>query len=153
MLKRGPKLAVCITMYNEEIDELTVTMDGILNNYLELRADESLEFTKHDLIVFLVCDGIDKIPASFRKFAKERGFFDESILKKKGFMTEDGRMKEMPELVDQGFKPPLNLLHMWMVSTWDFGVENDKLKQKRINFIFAVKQRNDGKINSHKWFF
>lgn len=32
-------------------------------------------------------------------------------------------------------------------------MENDELKGRRINFIFAVKHKNDGKINSHKWFF
>jgi chitin synthase len=42
---------------------------------------------------------------------------------------------------------------MFQVCTWDFGLESDTLKGRRINFIFAVKQRNDGKINSHKWFF
>jgi chitin synthase len=42
---------------------------------------------------------------------------------------------------------------MFQVCTWDFGLESDTLKGRRINFIFALKQRNDGKINSHKWFF
>ena len=37
--------------------------------------------------------------------------------------------------------------------TWDFGLEDESLKGRRINFIFAMKQRNDGKINSHKWFY
>jgi len=48
---------------------------------------------------------------------------------------------------------PKNLLHMFQVCTWDFGVEGDDLKGRRINFIFAIKHKNDGKINSHKWFF
>jgi hypothetical protein len=45
---------------------------------------------------------------------------------------------------------------MFQVQTWDFGIEKDNgdfLKMRRINFIFGIKQRNDGKINSHKWFF
>lgn len=37
--------------------------------------------------------------------------------------------------------------------SWDFGLESDELKGRRINFIFAIKHKNDGKINSHKWFF
>jgi len=64
-------------------------------------------------------------------------------------------MKEMHELVLRGEIVPTNLIHMFQVSTWDFDVAQgeDWLKQRRINFIFAIKQRNDGKINSHKWFF
>ena len=27
------------------------------------------------------------------------------------------------------------------------------MEKKKINFVFAVKQKNDGKVNSHKWFF
>ena len=48
---------------------------------------------------------------------------------------------------------PKNCLHLFQVCTWDFGLERDYLGGRRINFIFALKQRNDGKINSHKWFF
>ena len=50
-------------------------------------------------------------------------------------------------------KIPTNLIHMFQVSTWDFGLKEDMLKGRRVNFIFAIKQRNDGKINSHRWFF
>ena len=32
-------------------------------------------------------------------------------------------------------------------------MDSDILKARRINFMFAIKHRNDGKINSHKWFF
>ena len=39
------------------------------------------------------------------------------------------------------------------MTTWDFGIEKEILKGRRINFMFCIKQRNDGKINSHKWFF
>lgn len=39
------------------------------------------------------------------------------------------------------------------MTTWDFGIEQDILKGRRINFMFCIKHRNDGKINSHKWFF
>ena len=39
------------------------------------------------------------------------------------------------------------------MASMDFGLDDETLKGRRINFIFALKQRNDGKINSHKWFF
>lgn len=63
------------------------------------------------------------------------------------------RMKDMRDIMDPGVKPLPNIIHMFQVQTWDFGLTDDILKGKRLNFIFAIKQRNDGKINSHKWFF
>ena len=46
-----------------------------------------------------------------------------------------------------------NCLHLFQVCTWNFDLKFDYLSGRRINFVFALKQRNDGKINSHKWFF
>jgi len=48
---------------------------------------------------------------------------------------------------------PKNCLHLFQVCTWNFGLARNYLSGRRINFVFALKQRNDGKINSHKWFF
>lgn len=66
------------------------------------------------------------------------------------------KMKSMKDIMDAGVLPkdiPLNIIHMFQISSWDFGLKEDYLKARRINFIFAIKQRNDGKINSHKWFY
>jgi len=32
-------------------------------------------------------------------------------------------------------------------------MDDPRLETKGINFILGVKQKNDGKVNSHKWFF
>ena len=40
------KLAICITMYNEDEDELKTTLTGVLQNYNELKRDENLGFKK-----------------------------------------------------------------------------------------------------------
>lgn len=46
---------------------------------------------------------------------------------------------------------------MFQSNIWDFGWKEDvachEMMGRRINFIFAVKQKNDGKINSHKFFY
>lgn len=65
----NPKLAVCITMYNEDENELRTTLSGLIQNYNELRIDPELNFKKQDFVVFLICDGYDRIPESFKKFA------------------------------------------------------------------------------------
>ena len=64
------------------------------------------------------------------------------------------KMKTMSELMDKNVKTiPKNCIHLFQVCTWDFGLDCPELSGRRINFIFALKQQNDGKINSHKWFF
>jgi hypothetical protein len=60
------KVAVCITMYNENEQELKNTLKGVILNYNELRNDESLNFKKQDFLVFLICDGFENIPDSFK---------------------------------------------------------------------------------------
>jgi len=122
--------------------------------------DPNAKFTKDDFLVFVVVDGYERIPESFKKFAREKNFLDEKVLIQKGFLTKDKEgnltMKKMEDLMDKGVKKentPTNILHMFQVTSWDFGIDEDILKGRRINFIFAIKQRNDGKINSHKWFF
>jgi hypothetical protein len=62
-------------------------------------------------------------------------------------------LKELEECVSKGTPAPTNLLHLFQAQTCDFGLDKEYLKLKRINFMFAIKHRNDGKINSHRWFF
>ena len=62
------------------------------------------------------------------------------------------KMKNMRDVMNEDVKLediPTNILHCFQVTTWDFGLDQDILKGRRINFMFCVKQRNDGKINSH----
>jgi len=112
-------------------------------------------------LIFIVCDGYDRIPDCFKKLAHEKGFLDESILEAKGFATRDDRtgklkMKPLRDVMDKSVKDenvPNNLLHVFQVTTWDLGLNEDMLKGRRVHICFGVKHRNDGKINSHKWFF
>lgn len=60
----------------------------------------------------------------------------------------------MEDLMDDGVsKVPKNCLHMFQTTTADFGCNDKELEDCKVNFVFALKQRNDGKINSHSWFF
>lgn len=158
--KENPKLAVCITMYNEDETELQTTLRGCLHNYNCLKAEPLHSFTKDDFLVVVICDGYDRIPASLKALAREKGFLDEEVLFQKGFMEtnrdNEFKMKDMRDIMDEGVptdKIPTNLLHCFQITTWDFGIESDILRGRRINFMFCIKQRNDGKINSHRWFF
>ena len=159
--KRPPALAVCITMYNEDEKELKNTLRGIVHNYNCFRAeDEKYGLTKVDFCVTIVCDGYDRIPESFKQHARDKGFLDEELLVSRGLMecSDKGvyKMKNLRDVMDSSVpddKIPKNILHVWQVTTWDMGLDEDLLKGRRMHIMFAVKHRNDGKINSHKMFF
>ena len=144
-------------MYNEDKEELQDTLRGLMDNYNELRDDTSLNFKSEDMVVFLICDGFDRITDDFKQFAKDKGLFNWDFIKEAGYMKENRQgnwvMKDMLDIIEKPNKMATNLVHLGMVSTWDFGHKEDHLKRRRINFIFGIKQRNDGKINSHRWFY
>ena len=71
-----PKLAICVTMFNENERAFRYTMEGILSNYESLSTDPNVKLHRHDFFVFVVCDGFDRIPESFLNYAQEKGFFD-----------------------------------------------------------------------------
>jgi hypothetical protein len=116
--KTNPKLAVCITMYNENESELQTTISGVLQNYNSMYLDPEIKMRQEDMVVVLICDGYDNIPESFKEYAREHHFLDEDILLEKGFMEldRDGKlkMKQMSEIVEDHVKDvPKNVLHMF----------------------------------------
>ena len=70
-------MAVCITMYNEDVAELKTTLKGLIHNYNCFRADSYYNFTKDDFTVVIVCDGYDNIKEPFKELARDKGFLDE----------------------------------------------------------------------------
>lgn len=148
-------------MYNEHVSELKTTLRGLIHNYNCFRSEKRFNIKKDDFLIFIVCDGYDRIPDCFKKLAREKGFLDESILEQKGFATRNERtgklsMRPLRDIMDKNVEDkdvPNNLLHVFQVTTWDVGLSDDMLKGRRVHICFGVKHRNDGKINSHKWFF
>jgi hypothetical protein len=67
----NPKLAVCITMYNEDKAEFKNTMRGVMQNYNAMYMDENIKMRQEDLVVVLICDGYEKIPDDFKEYARE----------------------------------------------------------------------------------
>ena len=117
--KSNPKLAVCITMYNEKVEELQTTLRGCLHNYNCLKADSrDNSFTKDDFLVVVIADGYDNIPMCMKSLAREKGFLDEEVLFQKGFMElnrdKDFKMTNLRDVMDEDVDPdkiPSNLLH------------------------------------------
>ena len=113
---------------------------------------------RNDVIVCLICDGVEKIPQSFIDYLTERKALDLELLKEKGFATfneQTGRykMKDIEDFMEPGQEVyPNNLLHTFGVATADFGIEeNDFFRDTKVNFLFCLKHNNNGKINSYKW--
>jgi chitin synthase len=151
-----PKLVICVTMYNEDEKELMDTLAGVMDNYVELCNDPTVDFVRDDLICCLVSDGFS-ITEDFKKFATAKSFFNEEELRRTAMNEVKPGKFEMKNIDDvyQGDedKKPNNLLHCFSVRTWDFGLKDPCPKEFRMNFMFGIKHKNDGKINSHKWFY
>ena len=64
-----PKLAICITMYNENEHEFKATLRGVLQNYNAMYMDPDIKMQQHDFIVVCIVDGYEAIPESFKQFA------------------------------------------------------------------------------------
>jgi chitin synthase len=62
-------------------------------------------------------------------------------------------MRPIEEFMEQGQESyPNNLLHCFGVTRSAFGVkDDDQFRGRKINFMFALKHNNNGKINSFKW--
>ena len=90
---RVPAMTICITMYNEDENELKNTLRGIVHNYNCFRAEgnQYKHLTKDDFTVMIICDGYDRIPESFKAHARAKGFLDEEILVSKNYMTKDDK--------------------------------------------------------------
>ena len=88
-----------------------------MQNYNALKLGDQTKFSKDDFLVVVVVDGYERIPESFKKFARERKFLDEDILVNKGYMTKDKegnfKMKNMPQIMDEDVKAPDNVLHVF----------------------------------------
>jgi len=156
----NPKLMVTITMYNEDVDEFKLTMRGIMQNYEVLCQDPKIRMKRNDLVVVLCCDGFDKIPQSFIDYLTELKALDAKLLREKGYAYIDeatGRTKMRPikDFMEQGMENyPNNLLHVFGAVVEDFHLDdNTQFRGRKVNFVFALKHNNNGKINTFKWCF
>lgn len=129
-----------VTMYNEDRVNFVDTMHGVIQNLKVFESDG------HDTNLFaciIIVDGIKPFMQTFRKDDQKpffSNFFCEQMIKDR-FGVED---------VIDGIKLEENqeIAHCFMTQT-NFGLEGCP----GINLIFAVKQLNRRKLNTHLWFF
>ncbi len=62
MTPGGLQLAICITMYNEDLGELTRTMEGVMKNYEKMiECDVIPGLNEGSILVVVIVDGADHL--------------------------------------------------------------------------------------------
>lgn len=131
---------IVVTMYNENKDNFKDTMHGIVHN---LKNFESDGLDPNLIACIVIVDGIKPFMQTYKKDDQKpffSNFFNEQMIKDR-FQTED---------VINGIKleEDQEIAHCFMTST-NFGLEGFP----ELNMVFAVKQLNKRKLNTHLWFF
>lgn len=127
------RIFITITMYNEEGSELKGTLTGIAKN-LEYMADQWGERAWENVAVAIVSDGRTKASASCLEYLSDLGAFDEEIMT----VTSMGVDTQM---------------HMFESSVQLVRNDSFEAYYPPIQIIYALKEHNGGKLNSHLWFF
>lgn len=131
---------IVVTMYNEDRANFIDTMHGIIAN---LKAFEGDGLDTNLIGCIVIVDGLKPFMQTFKKEDQKpffSNFFCEQMIKDR-FQVED--------IID-GIKLEENqeIAHCFMTQT-NFGLEGCP----GLNLVFAVKQLNKRKLNTHLWFF
>ncbi|EGZ27195.1 hypothetical protein PHYSODRAFT_470234 [Phytophthora sojae] len=127
------RVFITITMYNEEGSELQGTLKGIARN-LEFMAEQWGDRAWESVAVAVVSDGRTKASASCLDFLAGLGAFDEEIM----------------TVTSMGVDVQLHLFEATVQLVRD---DNFESFYPPIQLIYALKENNAGKLNSHLWFF
>lgn len=137
---RRPALMVVITMYNEDADELRSTLRKVCNNVQYLK-DRSLPGYEGDLawqnvLVCIVSDGRQKANPGTLKFLESIGLYDEDVM----------------TITATGADVRCHLFEHTVQLTKDKSF-NRKKPFPPLQVLFALKEHNAGKLDSHLWYF
>ncbi|KAJ0401193.1 hypothetical protein P43SY_007612 [Pythium insidiosum] len=132
-LQRKIRTFITVTMYNEEGPELKGTLTGIARN-LAYMAEVWGEHAWENVAVAIVSDGRTKASASCLDYLTSLGAFDEEIMT----VTSAGVDVQM---------------HLFESTVQFMRDDNFEAFYPPIQIIYALKEHNGGKLNSHLWFF
>jgi chitin synthase len=139
---RCARLLIVVTMYNEDEFEIESTLRKIANNVAYLQAHElpgyEGEQAWQNILVCVVSDGRTKANKGALKRLSEMGLFDEDTM----------------TIFSKGLDTQMHLFEKTVVMKR----ANDTIVRKRsklppLQVVFALKEHNAGKLNSHLWFF
>ncbi|TMW60216.1 hypothetical protein Poli38472_000258 [Pythium oligandrum] len=132
-LGRKIRTFITITMYNEEGSELKGTLTGIARN-LQYMSEVWGERAWENVAIAVVSDGRTKASASCLDFLTSVGAFDEEIM----------------TVTSVGVDVQMHLFESTIQLVRD---DNFEAYYPPIQLIYALKENNGGKLNSHLWFF
>ncbi len=121
------KLFICVTMYNENANELLATLRSICQNLKTFR-ERGVDISKNT-VVCIISDGRKKIPQDVIYFMQELGIYD-------------------PFLINQNAD-----LHIFEKTIKLRITPTQERCYPPINIMYAIKEINAGKLDSHQWFF
>ena len=131
-LGRDIVIAVCITLYNEEVEELKMSLRGVAEN-LSYLAVVGIDWTQVQVVI--VADGRNKLSESVQEY-----------------LTKD-LLLYYEDLLLESHKGNSVTMHLYEKT-----IELARHSSQRQYFfpmqvLFALKEKNGGKLNSHLWFF
>ncbi|OQR94669.1 chitin synthase (Chitin-UDP-GlcNac-transferase) [Thraustotheca clavata] len=132
-LQRNIKVFITITMYNEEGSELLGTLTGLAKGLAYMCKEYGANFWQQ-VAVAVVSDGRTKASKTCLEYLNGLGAFDEEIMTVTSLGVDvqmhlfESTLQLVENLNFENYYPPLQL-------------------------IYALKENNGGKLNSHLWFF
>ena len=129
------KLFIVVTMYNEDDKELVRTLRGVCGNVQHMAAVEG-EGVWKKICVCIVLDGRTKANTDMLHYSAAQGFFDETLM-------DDALSNQSLDI----------RMHLFEYTTQ---LKQDESFEKRfppMQIIFAMKEHNGGKLDSHLWYF
>lgn len=140
---RHTELFICVTMYNEEDELFARTMMGVIKNieYMNSRTNSKTWGTEawKKIVVCVVSDGRAKINPRTRAVLAGLGVYQEGIAKQK--VNDDDVTAHLYEYTTK------------MAIEIKKGVVGIKKGTTPVQMLFCLKEKNQKKINSHRWFF
>ena len=144
---RNPRMLIVITMYNEDPGELSATLRKCCNNIAYLQDHKLPGYVGEDawknILICIVSDGRTKAHPKTLQFLQQLGLFDEDAMTicSAGI---DTRMHLFERTVI------LNRLENRGIRSF-FNSKTAKIPPLQI--VFALKEHNAGKLDSHLWFY
>lgn len=118
-------------MYNEPGEELKRTLVGLAENMSDL---EAVGVSWEQVLITILVDGRNKANPSLLSYCEKLHIFD-------------------PEMMRDEFNGSAVTMHLFERSVRLPKHETQREYYKPMQLVFALKEKNGGKLNSHLWFF
>lgn len=132
---RKVRMFIVVTMYNEKREELQRTLGGIAENVAYLCRKLRIDDFWKEVVVCIVSDGRTKANVDTIDYLTEIGLCSPQLIEKGLELYSDVSVHLFESEVQLELSSTLNEFHV------------------PLQMMFALKERNRGKIDSHWWYF